>query len=204
MHHRVPALLLALAAFTALGCGGASLDHTINRSKLKDMSRHGQLWVYDAENGIVVALDRLDDARDDLYRIQGALKRARRRAKAAEKRRNSQGVSVAEAFEGYLEALEDWAEDNIRLMRLGLVVARASVELAKAQVIQREDLLGGKDVTLKKFEDQYQRLKQRFEARQKQLRTARNAARKKERRWRNLRRGYVAQTGDHDSGLWID
>ncbi|MBW2731178.1 MAG: hypothetical protein JRH20_02230 [Deltaproteobacteria bacterium] len=197
--------MLTLPALIGLGaCGGGSLSHTISNSKLKDMSRQGQLWIYDAENGIVVALDRLDEARDELYRIKTQLKLADRRISAAKKRRNGLGVNVSEAWEDSLEYLEDWARARIRLERFGVNVAKASIELAKAQVIQREDLLGDKDFTLKEFKDQLRKLQDSYDRRRKTVRKLRRKARKKEARWRKMRRRYVAQTGDHDSGLWID
>lgn len=198
-------LLLALPMLLGLvACGGGKLSHTISASKLKDMSRQGQLWIYDAENGIVVALDRLDEARDELYRVRAQQKIAARRIKAAEKRRNSLGVNVAEAWEAHLDALEDWARARIRLERFGVLVAQASIELAKGQVIQREDLIGGKDFSLKDFKDQLQRLQTIYDKRRKRVRKMRRKARKMETRWRRMRQRYIAQTGDHDSGLWID
>ena len=71
-------------------------------------------------------------------------------------------------------------------------------------MIQREDLLGGKDFTVKDFKEQYQRLKQRFDRRKKTVKALRDEARQKEARWWALRRRFVAQTGDHNSGLWLD
>jgi hypothetical protein len=196
--------LLVTALLLAVGCGGSSLDVTVSASKLKDMSRQGQLWVYDAENGIVVALDRLDEARDEFYRIRRELKLADKRIDAAEKRGKSLGVSVAESWRTHLEALRKWAISRIRVERLGVTTARAAVELAKAQVIQREDLLGGKDFNVKEFADQLQKLQEEYNSRRKLVRKRRRYARRLEGRWRKLRMRYVAQTGDHDSGLWVD
>ncbi len=196
---------LALTGPLVVGaCGGSSLSVTVSSSKLKDSSRQGQLWVYDAENGIVVALDRLDEARDEYYRIRRQLELADKRIDAAERRGKSLGVSVAEAWREQLRALRKWAISRVRLERLGVTTARAAVELAKAQVIQREDLLGGKDFNVKAFADQLQKLQQEYTSRKKLVRKRRRYARKLEDRWRKLRMRYVAQTGDHDSGLWID
>jgi len=201
---RLRPALLVIAAAVIGGCGSTSLDNTIDADKLKDMSRQGQLWVFDAENGIVVALDRLDEARDELYRILRELKVAERRIEAAEKRRKRLLVDVAEAWEKHLESLERWARANVRVERFGVLVARATVELAKAQVIQREDLLAGKDFDVKTYQEQYQELREEYLRRKKIVRKMRQRARKLEARWRSLRRRYVAQTGDYDSGLWID
>lgn len=187
-----------------LGCGAASISDTVDPDYLKDMSRQGQLWVFDAENEIVVALDKLDEARDDLSRIRRMIRLAERGVERAEKRDNRLGVDVAEAWLSHLESLEDWADENIELQRLGIVVARATVELAKAQVINREDLLGGKDFDMRDYQEQYNSLKARFDRKQKRVDKRRKRARQREQKWWTLRRRFVAQTGDYDSGLWID
>ena len=116
---RYPALYFCLLF---AGCG-SSLSHTIDNSKLRDMSRRGQLWVYDAENEIVVALDRLDEARDLLRDVRRQMRIAEKRIEAAEKRGNSLGVNAAEGRLVALEALESWAKANVRLQRLGVVVS---------------------------------------------------------------------------------
>jgi len=201
----LPPILALLLAVPLLGaCGGSSLSYVVDDDKLKDMSRQGQLWVYDAENEIVVALDQLDEARDELLDIRHRLKAAEKSIKRAEKRRKSFLVQVAEAWLEYLEELETWAEAQVKWRRLGVVMARATVELAKAQVIQREDLLGGKDFDLADYRKQHADLEQAMEQRGKNLNNLRKKARRKEAQWWRLRHQFVAKTGDYDSGLWID
>jgi chromosome segregation ATPase len=168
------------------------------------MSRQGQVWIFDAENGIVVALDKLDEAKDHLANTRRRIKEAQKAVERAEKRRSRLGVEVAESWLTSLEALEVWAEDNIDLHRFGIVVARSTVELAKAQVINREDLLGGKGFAIRDYQDQYNELKGEFDAMKKKVDRLRKRARKREKRWWTLRQRFVAQTGDYDSGLWID
>lgn len=201
---RCALLLAALASLSTLAACGSSLSYTIDKSRLREASRRGRLWVYDAENEIVVALDRLDEAKDELRKVRLRIKKAERAIERAEKRGRRSGVQVAEAWLVHLESLEDWAKLNVRLHRFGLRVARAAVELAKAQVIQREDLLGGKDFNVKDFQAQYDELKKRFDRARKRVRKRRRLARKKEQRWWRMRRSYVAQTGDYNSGLWIE
>ena len=135
--------LIGVLAMVGAGCGGA-IDYVVDPDYLKEVSREGQRWIYDAENEIVVALDKLDEAKDIRLKTRRRIKEAEKAVERAEKRNQRLGVEVAEAWLSYLEALEEWVEENIDIMRLGVVVARATVELAKAQVINREDLLGGK------------------------------------------------------------
>jgi chromosome segregation ATPase len=176
----------------------------VDPDNLKEVSRQGQVWIYDAENEIVVALDKLDEAKDIMAKTKRRIKEAERSVELAEKRNNRLGVEVAEAWLAYLEALEEWSEENIELMRLGVVVARATVELAKAQVINREDLLGGKGFDMGDYKEQYTSLKDEFDTEHKRVKKLRKRARRRNKKWWTLRRRFVAQTGDYDSGLWID
>lgn len=186
----------------ALGCGG-TLSHTVDSDDLKEMSRHGQVWVFDAENEIIVALDRLDEARDEYREVKYRLTRAETMLDHAKKRGGS-AEQVAEQFIEYLNKRKEWANENIALHKQGLLVARAGVELAKAQVINREDLLGGKDFSLKEFQTQHAELKKAFDAAQKEVDQLAKAVRKSEQKWLSSRRNYTAQSGDYDSGLWIE
>lgn len=195
---------LRVLLLCASACSGTHLSYTIDDDQLRDMSRQGQIWVFDAENEVVVALDQLDESRDILRDVRRRLKLAEAAVDAAEKRGRNQAVQVAEAQVKYLEALEEWAEEEVRLRLFAVTVARATVELAKAQVVRREDLLGGKDFSLKNYQQQRDELLAAQEARQKQVNALRRAARTQEAGWWQLRRRYVAQTGDYDYGLWID
>lgn len=196
--------MMALLAPSWLACSGTRLSHTIDDKQLRDMSRQGQLWVFDAENEVVVALDQLDEARDTLRDVQRRLKLAEAAKESAERRDRPLAVRVAEAQIEFLEALESWAEEDVQLRRLGVTVARAMVELAKAQVVRREDLLGGKNFSLKDYQKQHDDLLAEAQSLQKQVNQSRREARTKEAGWWRMRRQYTAQTGDYDTGLWID
>jgi hypothetical protein len=205
--HRAAASSMAVAVAAAALCAsacGEGLSYRVDMDKLKEMSRQGQLWIYDAENEIVVALDKLDEAKDLLLQIKQRMKTAEKSLNVAEKRNNRGAVEMAEQNIKYLEALETWAKGRIDAHRIGVVSAQAAVELAKAQVINREDLLGGKGFDMKDYQEQYDRLKKEYERELKRTNKLRKTARTEEQRWWTLRRRFIAQTGDYDSGLWIE
>jgi chromosome segregation ATPase len=196
-------LLLACLLAAAGGCAERLGKH-VDMDKLKDMSRQGQIWIYDAENEIVVALDRLDDARDEVKNIERRLKQAEEAVESAERRNNRVAVEMAEEWVKYLEAMKRWALARVRAQKIGVIAAEAAVELAKAQVINREDLLGGKDFSVSDYQAQYDDWKKAYEKEQRKASSLRKAARRLEQRWWVLRRRNIAQTGDHDTGLWIE
>ena len=195
---------MVICAMAALAGCGESLSHTVDMDKLKEMSRQGQLWIFDAENEIVVALDKLDEAKDQLAQIKQRMKGAENSLSAAEKRNSRGAVEMAEQNIKYLEAMEVWAKARIEAHRKGVIAAQAGVELAKAQVINREDLLGGKGFDMGNYQQQYDDLKKEYERELKRTNKLRGVARAEEQKWWTLRRRFIAQTGDYDSGLWID
>jgi len=195
---------LLAALLLGSGCSGSKLSYRVDMDKLKDMSRQGQIWIYDAENEIVVALDRLDEAREELAQIRLRKKQAEASIEAAEKKKNRGAVEMAESWMKYLEAMERWSRERIRAARVGITAAEAAVELAKAQVINREDLLGGKDFAIKDYQDQYKEWNQDYQREMKRAGKFRKSARALEQRWWAQRRRFTAQTGDYDSGLWTD
>jgi len=189
------AAIVSIGALGASSCSSTSLSKTVDPDKLKEMSRQGQLWIFDAENEIVVALDKLDEAKDALAAIRRRLQAAERILEAAEKRNNRSGVEMVEQWLKYLKSTEEWAKARTENSRLGVVVAQAAVELAKAQVVNNEDLLGGKDFSIKVYQEQYTRLKNAFEEEEKLVGNLRKVAREKEAQWWILRQRFVAQTG---------
>jgi chromosome segregation ATPase len=199
-----PLGILLVCTLGGVGCSGSKLSHRVDMDKLKDMSRQGQIWIFDAENEIVVALDRLDEAREELSLIRLRKKQAEKSIEAAEKKRNRGAVEMAESWMKYLEAMERWAKRRIEASEVGVTAAAAAVELAKAQVINREDLLGGKDFAIKDYQDQYKEWNQDHQKELKRAARLRKAARELEQRWWVQRRRFTAQTGDYDSGLWTD
>jgi hypothetical protein len=71
-------------------------------------------------------------------------------------------------------------------------------------VINREDLLGGKGFDMGNYQAQYEEQKKAYEGELKRTNKLRKKARTEEQKWWTLRRRFIAQTGDYDSGLWID
>jgi hypothetical protein len=195
-------VLLAISFLPS--CSPSNISKTVDQSKLKDMSRQGQLWIYDAENEIVVALDKLDEAIDAQRKIKQRMEVAERSLEAAEKRKHRGGVDLAEQWIKYLEGMQAWARAQVEAQRVGVIAARAGVELAKAQVINREDLLGGKDFSVKDYQEQYDTWKKKFEEERQQVSKKWKIARTLEQKWWTLRQRFIAETGDYDSGLWIE
>jgi hypothetical protein len=199
------AAALAMTLVMLAGCGTSSVRYTIDGSELKEMSGEGRRWIYDAENEVVVALDKLDDAREELQQVQHSLD-ASKGSDDEPPRKASEGPAwqqLRRAWIDYLSSRKTAAEARVELYELGLVVARATVELAKAQVIVREDLLAGRGFNPARFERQEKELRKVYLDRFKEVDALRKKTRESEQRWWKARASFAGKSGDYDSGLWI-
>lgn len=197
---------LTLLALLLGGCAGSaatrSLDDTVDSSIIQVFPEEGRRWSYEAENEVIIALDRLDAARDKRLSAEAEVAAAERAIEIASKR-GGQGREVAEARRVVADAEVDRAESEIATFELGVLCARAQLELTKAQLAVRFDLPVEEDY-VKGFEAQYQACADEMaQARTEAERRAKAALDAKE-KWRQTRAEFVRRTGDHNHGLWID
>lgn len=188
------------------GCASSaatrSLDDTVDSSIIQVFPEEGRRWSYEAENEVIIALDRLDAARDKRLTAEAEVAAAERAIDIAAKR-GGQGREVAEARRVVADAEVDRADSEITTFELGVLCARAQLELTKAQLAVRFDLPVEEDY-VKGFEAQYQACADEMaQARTEAERRAKAALDAKE-KWRQTRAEFVRRTGDHNHGLWID
>lgn len=198
----VAALLLALAA-----CSGRSLQQLPDEA-LKDLPVEGRRWVFDAENAVVAALDSVDVAREQAAEAAEQLAGAQRSLKAAraqQPRRGTElGVQAAKAHESLLEMRLQVARERVQLARLRVRKARADLELDKARLVVTYDLAAVRGFSPKVYEAQAGTQAQAFTEQQRRVDALFKKAQALEEEARGARARYIAHSGDHDSGVWLD
>jgi len=192
--------LLALAsacASTATRMPGTRVDEKIR----DELPLEGRRWAYEAENEVIIALDRRDDAAEVLAAARAKVEEAERAEDAAS--RSGKAKEPAKALVAWREAQRRHAEARLDEAEVAVYCARTSFELTKARLAVRFGF-PVKEGYVKDFESQH-------ESCSKEKSEAAGAARDAEVRaakaldgWRESRREYVNRTGDHDHGLWID
>lgn len=198
----------AIALVSGLSLGGCastatrSLSETVDGDVIRYFPPEGRRWTYEAENEVIIALDRLDSARDHLAEIDLKIDDMDD-AYAAVSERGGAGREVAEAKMDWLKLRRDHAYAQIAAAELNVLCARARLELTKAQLAVRFDLPVEEDF-VEPFETQHNDCEEDLaSARTRQEELFQSVLTAKD-NWRNVRSSYAQKSGDYHHGLWID
>lgn len=197
-------LIGALVLFCAAGCGGGLVR--LPETALLGLPTEGRRWVYDAENAIVAALDGVDVAQEELREAVQQTERAQRSLQLAQaqKERGALGVQAAQERLRLCQMQRDLAEQRLVVARRKVGKARADLELDKARLVVTYDLLAVRGFSLQPYEAQAQGAARRVESAQGQAEALAHKVQEQEDRAHKARQSYIAQSGDHDSGVWLD
>ena len=199
-------ILFALLVLPVIGCAGSAatrgLDDRVDPALVSVFPAEGRRWTYEAENEVIIALDRLDAAEDQRSAAESEVLAAERAIEIAAKR-GGQGKEVAEARRMMALAAVDHAEADLFSAELGVFCARTNLELTKARLAVRFDLPVEADF-VKKFEEQYDSCASELTEAREEAEKQYSAAIGAKETWREVRAEFVRRTGDHNHGLWID
>ena len=200
-----PVVVLWLAG----ACGTSTPN--LSRAERDRLPRDGRQEVFDAENDVTIARNRHDEAKDRLRALKVALDQLDERQGRSEKRlsatpagpsRVSALRQVTRAEQDYLEARQEVAESDLEVAEQEVITARARLELVK----QRQLVRIGK-VSLASLKD-FEKAIEAEEATGKRKRASsldlRSKAQTRLDAWKAAQQGYASQTGDFDSGVWIE
>jgi hypothetical protein len=202
------ASLLSIAAILlgSTACGGAGATRRISNRVDADLfgafPPEGKRQTYEAENEVIIALDRLDAAKDGRVQIEARIEDVEHALDTADKRGGA-GSEVHKARKGYLEARLDHAKAEIRAAEQAVYCARVSLELTKARLVVKFDLPVEAGY-IKPFDEQYQACATRLDETKKDAEKLAGEAVQAKENWRKVRADFVQKTGDHNHGLWID
>jgi len=197
-------MLVLLLALALPACGGPSASLRVSDKVVSQFPPDARSWVYDAENEVIIALDNRDAVRAKIEEIEKDIARAKGAVTAA-KGRGGKGEEPAKARVAWHVARRDHADALLDVADVSVICAKASLELAKAKLVVRFDILGeDKKFSVKAFERQHERCARNLLYRNRAADKLRDKAKKAEGDWRTSRATFIRATGDHDHGLWID
>jgi len=194
-----------IAICLLVGCGSTS--PSLTRAERDRLPLDGRQEIFDAENDLVIALNRADLARDQLRALKKAeddlddVQKSCERRLAAQSDRIPHLRKVIRAERDYLEARGDVAEAEVTVAEQEIRIARSRLDLVK----QRQLVRTGKapSASLKTYE----RAIDEQEAKGKQVRSTSMDLRTKAQglldQWKYAEAEYARQTGDFDSGIWL-
>jgi hypothetical protein len=190
-------------------CG--STAPSLSRNERERLPLDGRQEIFDAENDLIIARNRADLAGDQLRDVESALaalddieNRYERRltANSATAGRIPQLRKVVRAERDYVEARREVASAEVTVATQEIRIARARVDLVKQRQLVRIGKAPG--ASLPPFEHSIDEQ----EARGKETRSSsldlRTKAQKLLDLWKYMQAEYAAQTGDFDSGIWLE
>jgi hypothetical protein len=197
-------LLVAAAGCALAACGGPSVSVRVSPKVVQQFPPEARSWVYDAENEVIIALDNRDAVKAKIAEIDKDIDRAKAGVAAA-KKRGGKGEGPAQARVAWYEARREHAEALLDAADVAIICARASLELSKAKLVVRFDVLGDdRKFSVKAFERQHENCARELLELNRKADKMRDRVKKAEGDWRKARADFVRASGDHDHGLWID
>jgi hypothetical protein len=201
-------LLPALLAAPSLGCGSSGVQ--ISHDELERLPRDSRQDIFDAENDLVIAHNRQDDAADRREKLEREEDEVEQTWKRASTRLNAsgQGGKVSQARKifdsrrAYLDSEIDVAKASMATTEAGTDLARARLQLVKARQLAR---IGRATVaSLKPLEDNVASLDARVKAAASAEGGLRSKAQTQLAGWKAADDSYARATGDYDTGVWSD
>lgn len=196
-----PALVL-LGLASCAGAAGGRVSERVSDDLVAMLPPEGRAWTYEAENEVIIALDRRDQAKEEVGHADLKLEQAEAAEEAASKR--GKGLEVARARIAWREMQKEQASAALDAAEIAIGCARASLELTKARLAVRFDLPIDDADFVRTYEAQYDACAAELDRARLEAEEARVAAGKARAHWRKVRSDHVAKTGDHDHGLWLD
>ncbi len=205
----LPFLLLASLPVVALdACGGGSVE--LSHEEYARLPADSQQEVFDAENDLVIAKNREDQAKERDHLLRVAQEELDERWKRAERRLlSSTGGSrvggarkVLEAHRAFLKAELDVAAVAIKVALLETELSRARLSLVRKRQLVR--IGRAPMVSLKDLEHEVSEAEKRVKAARATDVDLRMRAQNQLGAWKNAEDEYARSSGDFDTGVWLD
>jgi hypothetical protein len=191
-----------------VACG--STAPSLSRNERERLPLDGRQEIFDAENDLIIARNRADLASDQLRNVESALDELGSILKRSESRLAGNSATtgripllrkVVGAERDYLDARRDVALAEVVVAAQEIRIAQTRVDLVKQRQLAR---IGKAPVTSLAA---YERAIDVQEAKGKETRSSSLDLRTKAQglldRWKYTQAQYAAQTGDYDSGTWL-
>jgi hypothetical protein len=199
-----------LAAMCLLAACGSTAP-SLSRAERERLPLDGRQEIFDAENDLIIARNRADLAVDHLRSIDETIAglddvetRYERRIAATPtaSQRTPLLRKVARAERDYLDARRDVATAEVVVAKQEVRIAQSRVSLVKQRQLVRIGKAPFASLTL------FERAIDVEEAKGKETRSSsldlRTKAQKLLDLWKYMQADYARQTGDFDSGIWLE
>jgi hypothetical protein len=196
-------VLVALVFGLLLGCGSSVVQ--LSREELDRLPRDSRMEIFDAENDLVIARNRRDEADDKRLAVERSLDELDARWGQTEKRlggsaKVGQARKVFDANRAYLVSLRDVIDADIEATRLDVELSRKRLVLVRQRQAARigRATLG----SLKPLETDVADAEAKAKAASATENNLRARAQSLLDVWKGAEDEYARATGDYDTGVW--
>lgn len=157
-----PRTALLFAALSLLGCGSKYVVR-VPDAMVEKLPYESRIELLEAENDLAVAVDRQDEAENEVLRTKKAIRRAKEQLDAAKDEVGSAedaqakevaqlALDEADAKLGYLRARQQVNLKNQDLAELDLTCALSRYELSRLEVARKAKVEGSEKLEVSEFE----------------------------------------------------
>jgi hypothetical protein len=189
----------------------ANTAPSLSRAERERLPMDGRQEIFDAENDLIIARNRADQARDQLQAVETSLDLLDAKFERNKKRLASQPASLTHipllqkaftAHQVYLDARREVGRAEVEVAKQEIRIARVRLD----HVVQRQLVRIGK-APLGSL-DAFEKTSLEEEAKSKEARSSSLDLRTKAQAlldtWKNAQDDYARQTNDFDSGVWLE
>jgi hypothetical protein len=182
---------------------------------LQKLPYESKIELLEAENDLAIAIDRVDEAENEMDRTRAAIRRAKERLGAAEQevgRASDDGsreiarlaVGEGEARLEYLRARQDVNYEKTDVQKLALDCARARFELERVRIAQKAKVPGAEGLGLADFESQVASCEQDVAKRRDELKVLSQRSATAKEQWDQTRSQLVKKTFDAKASPYVE
>lgn len=208
----------AVALVAATAACGSDPRLRVDDSVLERITIENKLLLFDAENELDIAIDDRDQVLDALEAIEGEKQRAEEDRKLAlrdadlfadkgDQNRSEIAFLRADATDArldHLDARETASKVELAYRERMLVVARARFELAKARLVQRNNVPGAAEIDVEAFEEQVEVYRGKVAELEPSLREAEDRVAEREEAWSMVAARLRDASGGAYGSRWLE
>jgi hypothetical protein len=185
----------------------------VPQSIIEKLPYESRIDLLEAENDLAIAVDRLDEARNEVMRTRDQIRRAKDRLSAAEKEEASDQASrdivnlavvEAEARVDWLRARQKVNVKEEKLAEIGLTCAVARFEKDKLETARKKKVEGSEALDPADFEEQVKDCEAKFAEMRAETKAIADEAEQVKNNWEKSRVSLAKKTFDARASPYVE
>jgi hypothetical protein len=198
---------IAVVALAVAGCGGS--EYVLTADERERLPHEGKVALYDAENDVVIARSRRDEASAHLTALKRDIDSDGRRWKRISSALSKSAPQKIDPAKRAVTARRDYLDSEVSISQANIRTADAEIDAALArlgQVRQRQLVRSGRALigTIAPWDEKVKVLERRAREVQRKELDLRTEAQKVYEKWKAQEDDYARTTGDFDAIVWAE